>query len=134
MDVNPTTVTELHRGTLAEQLGVRFVEVSRDRVVAELPYTFREALTTVGGSLHGGTLMAFADTVGAVATMLNSPSGAATITIESKIELPGGRSRRDGSRRDDATPSGQTDDGLANPRDRRERSPALTHRANPDGA
>ena len=49
MDVNPTTVTELHRGTLAEQLGIRFVEVSRDRVVAEL--AFREALTTVGGKI-----------------------------------------------------------------------------------
>ena len=85
MDVNPTTVTELHRGTLAEQLGVRFVEVSRDRVVAEL--TFREALTTVGGSLHGGTLMAFADTVGAAATMLNLPSGATTTTIESKTNF-----------------------------------------------
>ena len=100
MDVNPTTVTELHRGTLAEQLGVRFVEVSRDRVVAEL--AFREALTTVGGSLHGGTLMAFADTVGAAATMLNLPSGAATTTIESKTNFLAGV--RSGTVRAETTP------------------------------
>jgi uncharacterized protein (TIGR00369 family) len=88
MDVNPTTVTELHKGTLAEQLGIRFVKVGRDRVVAEL--AFHETLTTVGGSLHGGTLMALADTVGAAATMLNLPAGASTTTIESKTNFLAG--------------------------------------------
>ena len=100
MDVNPTTVTELHRGTLAEQLGVRFVEVSRDRIVAEL--VFREALTTVGGSLHGGTLMAFADTMGAAATMLNLPAGAGTTTMESKTNFFAGA--RAGIVRAESTP------------------------------
>ncbi|SRR5712692_2339803 len=85
MHVNPTAVTELHQGPLAEQLGIRFVEASRDRVVAEL--AFRDTLTTVGGSLHGGTLRAVADTVGAAATMLNLPAGASTITIESKTNF-----------------------------------------------
>jgi len=83
--MDPTTVAELHKGTLAELLGIRFVETSPDRVVAEL--SFRGALTTVGGSLHGGTLMAFADTVGAAATALNLPSGAGTTTIESKTNF-----------------------------------------------
>jgi uncharacterized protein (TIGR00369 family) len=69
-------------------------------VVAEL--TYREALTTVGGSLHGGTLMAFADTVGAAATALNLPPGATTTTLESKTNFfAAGRS---GTVRAESTP------------------------------
>ena len=76
---------EAHAGTLADALGIRFVEAAKDRVVAEL--THRAPLTTVGGALHGGTLMAFADTVGAAATFLNLPSGATTTTLESKTNF-----------------------------------------------
>lgn len=80
-----------HRGTLADFLGLQFVEASPDRVVAELPV--REALTTVGGAVHGGALMALADTVGAAATFLNLPEGATTATLESKTNfLAAGRS------------------------------------------
>jgi len=85
MNIDPTVLSERHQGTLAELLGIRFVETSPDRVVAEL--SFRDVLTTVGGSLHGGTLMAFADTVGAAATILNLPDGASTTTIESKTNF-----------------------------------------------
>jgi uncharacterized protein (TIGR00369 family) len=74
-----------HAETLAETLGIRFVEVTKDRVLAEL--THRAPLTTVGGALHGGTLMAFADTVGAAATFLNLPAGASTTTLESKTNF-----------------------------------------------
>jgi uncharacterized protein (TIGR00369 family) len=91
MSVDPATLSELHRGTLAELLGVRFVEASPDRVVAELPV--RDAVTTVGGAIHGGALMALADTVGAAATFLNLPEGASTATLESKTNfLAAGRS------------------------------------------
>jgi 1,4-dihydroxy-2-naphthoyl-CoA hydrolase len=76
---------DAHAGTLAETLGIRFVETTKDRVVAEL--THRAPLTTVGGALHGGTLMAFADTVGAAATFLNLPPGATTTTLESKTNF-----------------------------------------------
>ena len=85
MEMDSTALTDLLRGTLAELLGIRFTETSRERVVAEL--TYRDALTTVGGSLHGGTLMAFADTVGAAATALNLPPGAGTTTLESKTNF-----------------------------------------------
>ena len=86
MSIDPTTVTDLFKGTLSELLGIRFVEAAPDRVVAEL--TYRPELTTVGGSLHGGTLMAFADTLGAAATALNLPAGATgTTTIESKTNF-----------------------------------------------
>lgn len=47
----------------------------------------RDDLRTVGGALHGGTLMALADTVGAVATMFNLPSGAGTTTLASKTNF-----------------------------------------------
>lgn len=86
MDIDAAAqVTELQRGTLAELLGIRYVEASRDRVVAEL--AIRDELRTVGGSLHGGTLMALADTVGATATFLNLPPGAGTTTLESKTNF-----------------------------------------------
>src|SRR5262249_61237551 len=85
MIIDPATITERFRGTLAELLGIRFVEASLDRVVAEL--SVRDDLTTVGGAVHGGTLMALADTVGAAATVLNLPPGATTTTLESKTDF-----------------------------------------------
>ncbi len=85
METDPGALEEKHRGTLAGLLGIRFVQASKDRVVAEL--TIRDELRTAGGALHGGTIMAFADTVGAAATMLNLPPGAGTTTIESKTNF-----------------------------------------------
>ncbi len=85
MEIDPGVLEKTHRGTLAGLLGIRFVEASKDRVVAEL--TIRDELRTAGGALHGGTIMAFADTVGAAATMLNLPPGAGTTTIESKTNF-----------------------------------------------
>ena len=100
MAIDPLTVTRHFKGTLAELLGIRVVEAAQDRVVAEL--TMREDLTTVGGSLHGGTLMAFADTIGAAATMLNLPEAAGTTTIESKTNFFAGA--RAGVVRAESTP------------------------------
>ncbi len=66
-------------------LGVRLTSAEPDRVTAEL--TVREELCTVPGILHGGAIMAFADTLGAVGTVLNLPDGAGTTTIESKTNF-----------------------------------------------
>ena len=85
MDADHAAITERLKGTLSDLLGVRFVEATPERVGAEL--TYRQELTTWGGSLHGGTLMALADTVGAVATVLNLPQGASTTTLESKTNF-----------------------------------------------
>ena len=85
MALDAASITERFTGTLGELLGIRFVEATPDRVVAELAW--RPDLTTVGGTLHGGTLMAFADTVGAAATVLNLPPGASTTTLESKTNF-----------------------------------------------
>jgi uncharacterized protein (TIGR00369 family) len=100
MDADHAAITERLKGTLSDLLGVRFVEATPERVVAEL--TCRPELTTWGGSLHGGTLMALADTVGAVATVLNLPQGASTTTLESKTNFfAAGRS---GTVRAESTP------------------------------
>jgi 1,4-dihydroxy-2-naphthoyl-CoA hydrolase len=88
------------KGTLVDLLGIEFVELAPERVLATL--AIRDDLRTVGGALHGGTLMAFADTVGAVATVLNLPPGAGTTTLESKTNFfAAGRS---GMVRAEATP------------------------------
>jgi uncharacterized protein (TIGR00369 family) len=85
MSIDAATLEERFRGTLAELLGIRFIDVQPDRVVAEIQV--RAELTTVGGAVHGGTLMALADTVGAAATVLNLPAGATTATLESKTNF-----------------------------------------------
>src|SRR5438309_9162523 len=100
MAIDPSLFNERMQGTLSTLLGLRIVEASPDRVVAEL--TIRDDLRTVGGSLHGGTLMALADTVGATATVLNLPAGATTTTLESKTNFfAAGRA---GTVRAEATP------------------------------
>jgi uncharacterized protein (TIGR00369 family) len=83
--IDPAELTELHKGCLPELMGVRFTEATKDRVVAEL--TIRDALKTFGGRLHGGAIMAFADTVAATATSINLPPGASTTTLESKTNF-----------------------------------------------
>ena len=100
MDYDPAAMTEALRGTLGALLDIRFVETRAERVVAEL--TIRDDLRTVGGALHGGTLMAFADTVGAAATIVNLPPGAGTTTLESKTNFFA--AGRDGVVRAESTP------------------------------
>jgi uncharacterized protein (TIGR00369 family) len=76
---------------LVKHLGIRLVEVTPDRVVGEL--AVRDELRTLGVNVHGGTLMAFADTVGAMGTVANLKPGQITSTIESKTNfLAAGRS------------------------------------------
>src|SRR5262245_17117821 len=72
-------------GGLFKHLGIRFVETDKNRIVAELE--IRPELLTVGGALHGGTLMAFADTIGAAGTAVNLAPGQNTATIESKTNF-----------------------------------------------
>jgi 1,4-dihydroxy-2-naphthoyl-CoA hydrolase len=78
-------IDERWKGTLVEHLGIRFVEAGPDRVVAELE--IRDNLKTVGGALHGGTLMAFADSVGATGTVMGLQEGQSTATLESKTNF-----------------------------------------------
>jgi uncharacterized protein (TIGR00369 family) len=69
-------------------LGMRVTAATADRVVAEL--VVRADLCTSGEILHGGAYMAFADTIGAVATLVNLPANTRTVTVESKTNFIGG--------------------------------------------
>ncbi len=69
----------------ARHLGIEVIAASRDEVRARLAWA--EHLCTTGGVLHGGVLMAFADTAGALCSFLNLPEGAGTSTIESKTNF-----------------------------------------------
>ena len=68
-------------------LGMVLTEVSADRVFAEMKV--RRDLCTTGEALHGGAVMAFADTLGAVGTFMNLPPGARTTTVDSSTKFIG---------------------------------------------
>jgi uncharacterized protein (TIGR00369 family) len=70
----------------AATLGLEVIDASPEEVTARLPWA--EHLCTAGGILHGGALMALADTAGAYCAFLNLPDGATgTATIESKTNF-----------------------------------------------
>ena len=68
-------------------LGMVYTEASPERLVAEI--TVRQDMSNGNGTIHGGALMAFADTLGAVATILNIPRDKTTTTLESKTNFIG---------------------------------------------
>lgn len=69
-------------------MGVQITEATPERVVATM--RVRPELCTAGGILHGGAHMAFADTLGAVGTVLNLPQGKRTTTTDSSTKFIGG--------------------------------------------
>ena len=69
----------------AKLMGINVVSVAPDLVIGELKV--REDLCTRPAVLHGGACMAFADTIGAVATVANLKEGETTTTIESKTNF-----------------------------------------------
>ena len=69
----------------ARQLGMVLDEASADRVVARLAWA--PELCTAAGVMHGGALMALADTAGALVAFLGLPDGATTATISSATQL-----------------------------------------------
>ena len=75
------------KGLFPELLGIRFITVEPKRVVAEVQV--RKELCTVPGIMHGGAVMAVADTLGAVGTVQNLREGQGTTTMESKTNFFG---------------------------------------------
>jgi uncharacterized protein (TIGR00369 family) len=69
----------------ADTLGITVAELTAEQATATMAWA--EHLCTAGGVLHGGALMAFADTVGALCAVANLPPGAGTSTIESKTNF-----------------------------------------------
>jgi 1,4-dihydroxy-2-naphthoyl-CoA hydrolase len=70
---------------LPNLLGLTITRAEKDVVVAEL--MVRPEICTLGDTIHGGAIMAFADTVGAVGTVMNLREGQGTTTIESKTNF-----------------------------------------------
>src|SRR3982751_537273 len=69
-------------------MGVRLVSCAPERVTAEMEV--RSDLCTAGGILHGGAYMAFADTLGAVGTLVNLAPGKRTTTTDSSTKFIAG--------------------------------------------
>jgi len=69
----------------SDLLGIEVRRITPERVEAELKV--REDLCTRPAVLHGGAVMALADTLGALATVQNLPEGTWTTTIESKTNF-----------------------------------------------
>jgi uncharacterized protein (TIGR00369 family) len=69
----------------AKLLGIKLTAAAPERVTAEM--LVRDDLCTTPAVLHGGAMMALADTLGAYATVLNLRDGAGTTTIESKTNF-----------------------------------------------
>jgi uncharacterized protein (TIGR00369 family) len=84
MDVAAQIQASMEPG-LPGHLGIAITGATPQEVTGTL--TVRDHLCTMGGVLHGGTIMAFADTLGAVGAFLNLPPGARTSTVESKTNF-----------------------------------------------
>lgn len=72
----------------SKHLGIRVIEASAERIVAEM--LVRPEYCTEPPTIHGGAVMAFADTLGAVATVVNLREGQGTTTLESKTNFVAG--------------------------------------------
>lgn len=68
-------------------MGLQLTEIGPERVTAKMQV--RPDLCTAGDILHGGAIMAFADTLGAVGTFVNLPPGKGTTTIDSSTQFIG---------------------------------------------
>lgn len=74
-----------HMLPFAKLMGLTYTSAAKDKVTAEM--LVRDDMCTLPAILHGGAVMAFADTLGAAATFLNLSEGATTTTVESKTNF-----------------------------------------------
>jgi uncharacterized protein (TIGR00369 family) len=85
--MNVTEIQQLLAPLFPGLMGVQLTEATPERVAATM--LVRPDLCTAGGILHGGAHMAFADTLGAVGTLLNLPHGKRTTTTDSSTKFIG---------------------------------------------
>jgi 1,4-dihydroxy-2-naphthoyl-CoA hydrolase len=89
---SPTQIRDLM--PFAALIGIELLEAGPKLVRGRLAWSPERC--TTGGVMHGGAMMALADTCGGVCAFLNLPEGAAgTATIESKTNFL--RAVRDGA-------------------------------------
>jgi uncharacterized protein (TIGR00369 family) len=84
-EIAPDPAALLATMPFAVACGVEVEAASAEEVRGGLDWTAERC--TAGGVMHGGALMALADTLGAVCAFLNLPAGAGTSTIESKTNF-----------------------------------------------
>lgn len=83
------TINLIDHIPFANTMGIKVRDADKSRVLADINVT--EALCTTGRIMHGGAIMAFADTLGAIGAFMNLPEGAkSTTTLESKTNFLGG--------------------------------------------
>jgi 1,4-dihydroxy-2-naphthoyl-CoA hydrolase len=81
----PVAATTVDAMPFARLCGVEVGEATPERVSGRVAWAPERC--TAGGVLHGGLIMALADTLGALCAVLNLPTGARTSTIESKTNF-----------------------------------------------
>jgi len=69
----------------AASLGIELAVADAAEVRGSMAWA--EERCTAAGTLHGGALMGFADTLGAICAFLNLPEGTTTATVESKTNF-----------------------------------------------
>jgi uncharacterized protein (TIGR00369 family) len=79
MELTTQTMRELM--PLCAHMEMNLVRATPEEVVGTMAWTAET--TTAGGAMHGGALMALADTIGGSVAFLNLPDGAGTSTISS---------------------------------------------------
>ncbi len=87
MAAGPPDPTATFHGLMpfTRTLGMVVLAYTPTEVRARLAWS--EELCTGGGAMHGGVVMALADSTGAACAYLNLPEGAGTTTIESKTNF-----------------------------------------------
>jgi 1,4-dihydroxy-2-naphthoyl-CoA hydrolase len=78
-------IQEAFSNLLPGYLGMQVIKATTEEVVGTLE--IKENLCTIGKVVHGGAIMAFADTMGAICSFLNLPPNSRTTTIESKTNM-----------------------------------------------
>jgi 1,4-dihydroxy-2-naphthoyl-CoA hydrolase len=73
-------LTQIHRGTAVERLGIEFVQVGPDRLVARMPVDARTKQPA--GILHGGSSVLLAETLGSCAATLCLPPGRHAVGLD----------------------------------------------------
>jgi uncharacterized protein (TIGR00369 family) len=73
------TLSAMNGGTLGEKMGIEFIEVSAQRVVARMPVAGN---TQPFGLLHGGASVVLAETLGSIGAVLHAGEGQIAVGIE----------------------------------------------------
>jgi uncharacterized protein (TIGR00369 family) len=73
------SLSTLNGGTLGEKMGIEFIEVTSQRVVARMPVAGN---TQPFGLLHGGASVVLAESLGSLGAMMHAGEGQIAVGIE----------------------------------------------------